>query len=106
MLRTLDDFDDAPFGPTASVLPDDACLDAVLVEHRAHLIGRQVDVGFTIVALYEPMSVAMSLHRSFDLIQQAAGLAIIFDMIALFPEIQNLLLGLFRATCGPRWRNW
>ena len=91
LLGAFDDFYDAPFGPAAAVLPHHACLDAVFVQYRTHFIGWQVNVGFTIVALHEAVTIAMSLNRAFDLIQQAAGMAIIFDTIALFPEIQNTL---------------
>jgi hypothetical protein len=63
------------------------------VQHRAHLVGRQVHIGFAVVALHETVAVAMSLNRSFKFFQQTVGMVIIFDMIALFPEIQNALQG-------------
>ena len=91
LLGTLDDLYDTAFRPAATVLSHHARLDAVFVQYRTHLIGRQVNVGFTIVALYEAVPIAMSLNRAFDLIQQAAGMAVIFDTISLFPEIQNTL---------------
>jgi hypothetical protein len=39
------------------------------------------------------VTVTMTLNRSFNFVQQAAGLAGIFDTITHFPEM-------------PRWRNW
>jgi hypothetical protein len=36
------------------------------------------------------VSIAVALHRAFNFIQQAAGMANIFDMISFFPEIQNI----------------
>jgi hypothetical protein len=60
------------------------------VQHRAHLVGGQIDVGFTVIALHEAVPIAMSLHRAFNFIQRYAGRAKIFDMISFFPEIQNI----------------
>jgi hypothetical protein len=45
----------------------------VLVQHRAHLVGRQVNVGAAVVADQEAVAVAMSLNRAFNFIQQTAG---------------------------------
>jgi hypothetical protein len=50
------------------------------VQHGAHLIWRQVDVGAAVVADQEPMPVAMSLNRAFNFIQQTAGGVNIFDI--------------------------
>ncbi|MCY1382962.1 hypothetical protein D9M69_710420 [compost metagenome] len=90
LLGALDDLDHAPLGASATVLSHDARLDAILVQHRAHLVRRQVDICLAVVALHEAVPVAMSLNSSFDFIQQAAGSDIIFDMISFFPEIQNV----------------
>ena len=62
-----------PSGAALAVLPHDARLDAVLVQHRAHLVGRQVDVGFAVVALHEAVAVAMALDHAFDFVEQAAA---------------------------------
>ena len=75
LLGALDDLDHAALGAAAAVLAHDARLDAVLVQHRAHLVGGQIDVGFAVVALHETVAVAMSLDRAFNFIQQAAGMA-------------------------------
>jgi hypothetical protein len=91
LLGTLDDLDHASFGTTAAVLAHDARLDAVLVQHRAHLVRGQVDVRLAVIALHEAVTVAMSLNSAFEFVQQAAGIDIIFDMISFFPEIQNVL---------------
>jgi hypothetical protein len=50
------------------------------VQHGAHLVWRQVDVGAAVVADQEAVSVAMSLNGSFDFIQQTAGGVNIFDI--------------------------
>ena len=89
----------AAFGPALAVVAHDARLDAVLVQHRAHLVGRQVDVGFAVVAQHEAVAVAMALDHAFDFIQQARGgrscrdIFFFDDKILFFPEM-------------PRWRNW
>ncbi len=36
------------------------------------------------------MPVTVSLHKTFNFVQQAAGLAQIFDTFSLFPEVPNL----------------
>ena len=68
--RALDDLDHAPLGAALAVVPHDARLDAVLVQHRAHFVGGQVDVGFAVVAHHEAVAVAMSLDHAFDFIEQ------------------------------------
>ena len=91
LLGPLDDLQHAPLGPAAPVGAHDACLDAVLVQHRAHLVGGQIDVGFAVVALHEAVPVPMTQHRSFNFFQQAAGVAKIFDMISFCSETQTFL---------------
>jgi hypothetical protein len=59
------------------------------VQHRAHLVRGQIDVGFAVVALHETVSIAMPLNSSFKFIQQAAGMAIIFDMILSFLKFKT-----------------
>jgi hypothetical protein len=48
-------------------------LHAVAVQHRAHLVGGQVDVGVAVVAHHETVAVAVALHRAFNFFQQVAG---------------------------------
>ena len=67
----LDDLDHAALGPALAVVPHDARLDAVLVQHRAHLVGRQVDVAFAVVANHVAVAVAMALDHALDFIEQA-----------------------------------
>jgi hypothetical protein len=43
------------------------------VQHGAHLIGRQVDVGFAVVADDEAVAVAVPLERCLRFHQQTAG---------------------------------
>jgi hypothetical protein len=51
---------DAAFGPVFAVVPHDARLDAILVQHRAHFVGRQVNIRFAIVAQYKAVAVAVA----------------------------------------------
>ena len=93
LLRAFDDFKDATLGPPLAVAAHHAHLDPVLVQDSAHFIGGQVDVWRAVVARNESVSITVTLHRSLDFVQQAAGGRIILDTIAFFPEM-------------PRWRNW
>jgi hypothetical protein len=91
--RSLHNFNHPPFGAPFAVAAHNAHLDPILVQHRPHLIGGQIDIRRTVVARYKTVPVAMTLHNSFNFVQQAAGLAHIFDTIILLSEM-------------PRWRNW
>jgi hypothetical protein len=50
------------------------------VQHRAHLVRRQINVGASVVADQEAVPVAMPLNGSFDFIQQTAGGVNILDI--------------------------
>ncbi len=79
--RPLDDLDDAAFGPALAVVAHDARLHAVLVQHGAHLVGRQVDVAFAVVANHVAVAVAMALDHSLYFIEQpGADVSDIFDI--------------------------
>ena len=93
LLGSLQDFDHAPLGSALAVTADHPNLDAVFVQDRAHFIGSKVNIGFAVVAGNKAMTVPVTLYRAFNFVQQAAGLAVIFDTLFLFPEM-------------PRWRNW
>jgi hypothetical protein len=69
-LLALEDLEHAALGPALAVVADDARLDAVSMQHRAHLLLRQVEVGLAIVAHEETVAVAMPLHRAFHLAHQ------------------------------------
>jgi hypothetical protein len=49
------------------------------VQHRSHLVGRQVNIDGTIVARNKSVTITVSLDNSFNFVQQAAGLANIFN---------------------------
>ena len=68
--RTLDDLHHAAFGTALAVVAHDARLDAVLVQHGAHFVGRQVDVAFAVVANHVAVAVAMALDHALDFIEQ------------------------------------
>ena len=77
----FDDLDDAPFGAALAVVPHDARLDAVLVQHGAHFVGRQVDVALAVVANHVSMAIAMALDHSLYFIEQpGADVSDIFDI--------------------------
>jgi hypothetical protein len=56
-------------------VPHDAGAHAVLVQHRAHFVGGQVQVGLAVVANHIAVAVAMALDHAFDFVEQA-GLAL------------------------------
>ncbi len=80
MRGALDDLQHTPFGATFSILPHDPHPNLVLVQHRAHLVRRQVDVGAAVFANQKPVPVAMALHRTFNFVQQTAGGVDILDI--------------------------
>ena len=55
-----------PSGRPLLVVAHDARLDAVAVQHRAHLLRREIDVGLAVVADDEAVAVAMALDRALD----------------------------------------
>ncbi len=66
----FDDFGYAPLGAAAPVVPNDARLDAVAVQHGAHFVGREVEVGLAVVALHKAVAVAVPMHHAVKLGQQ------------------------------------
>ncbi len=65
-LLALEDLEHAALGPALAVVAHDARLDAVAVQHRAHFLLRQIEVGLQVVAHDEAMPVTMTLHRALD----------------------------------------
>ena len=63
-LLALDDLEHAPFGPALLVVADDAHLDAVAVQDRAHLLRRKKDVGMGALADDETVAVAVAEDRA------------------------------------------
>jgi len=41
------------------------------MEHRAHLVGRKIDVDFAVVARHITVAIAMPLNHAFDFIEKA-----------------------------------
>ena len=74
-------------GPAAAVEAHDTHLDAVAVQHRTHLLLGEVDVGLSILADHEAVTVAVALHGALDLGHQfgadrgGAGVLVRFDDI-------------------------
>ena len=52
-------------------MADDAGLDAVLVQHCAHFVGRQVNVGLAVVAQHKAVAVAVAGNRAFKFGKQS-----------------------------------
>ena len=50
LIRSLDYFNHAPLRSTLAITAHDANLDAVLVQHGAHFVGWQIDVGAAVIA--------------------------------------------------------
>ncbi len=69
--RALDDLQHPAFRPPLAIVPHDAHAHPVLVQHRAHLVGRQVDVGLAVVAQDVAVAIAMALDDALDFIEQA-----------------------------------
>ena len=67
--RALDDLEHAPLGAAAPVQAHHAHAHAVAVQHRPHLVGRQVDVRLTVVAQHETVAVAMPGNDTFDFVR-------------------------------------
>jgi len=44
------------------------------VQHRAHLVGRQVDIRFAVVAQYETMAVAVAGNGALEFSEQTGGM--------------------------------
>ena len=69
LLRTLGDFNNAAFRAAPAVLACNAHAHPVLVQHGAHFVGRQKDVGLLpVVTQQETMSVAVPLHGALNFV--------------------------------------
>ena len=75
-LLALDDFEHVAFGPALLIVANDACLDTVAVQYRAHFLRRQVQIG-SVLADDESVAVAMALngalHFGHQLVADAVG---------------------------------
>ena len=80
----LDYFNDPSLRSSLAVAAHDSGFDPVLVQHSAHLIGRQINIGPAIIARHKTMAIAMALNGSFNFVQQTAGLVHILDIISFF----------------------
>jgi hypothetical protein len=63
----------------------DTDLDAVLVQHRTHLVGGQINVTFPVIATDKTVAIAMALDHAFNFFEQAIGVSGIFDIESFFP---------------------
>ena len=71
---TFQDLHHLALGPATAVMAHHAHLDAVLVQHGAHFIGGEVDIGVAVIPDEETMAVPVALNGSFHFFQQVAGL--------------------------------
>ena len=92
-LAAFDDLEDAPFGTALAVEAHEAHLHAVAVQHGAHLLLRDVDVGLAVVALDEPVSVAVTEHHALGFTHLCAtqrggacNCFVLDDMISFFAD--------------------
>jgi hypothetical protein len=75
--RALDDLQHAAFRTARD--PAARCAHApVFVQHGAHLVGGQVDVGAAIVADEEAVSIAVPLNGAFNFVSSCAGGVVYF----------------------------
>ena len=72
-LAPLDDVEHVPFGAALAVVAHDAHLHAVAVQHRMHLLLRQVDVGLAVVALHKAVAVAVTDDGAANLAHQCTA---------------------------------
>ena len=70
----IQNFSDPPFRTTATVRAHNFDLHMVFVQHRPHFIGRQINIGLTIVTQNEAMAIAVALHHAFKFFLNRAGL--------------------------------
>ena len=108
-LLALDDFEHAAFGASLAVEAHDACLYAITVQHRAHFLLGEIQIGLAIVADHEAVSVAVPLHSAFDLAHEVSadgvwGLVccLVDDMISGFlnAQVAELVDALVSGTSG------
>src|SRR6218665_1785087 len=62
------------FATPAPILAHDARAHAVLVQHCAHLVRRDIQVALAVVTDDEPVPVPVPLHAAFDLVRHMRGL--------------------------------
>jgi hypothetical protein len=74
--RALNDLGDTAFRPVFTVLPNDAGLDPVFVQHCTHFVGGQVDVSLAVIALHKAVAVPVAGNRAFKFGKKAGGLAL------------------------------
>ena len=72
----MNDFGDTTFRPIFAVLPHDAGLDPVFVQHCTHFVGGQVDVSLAVIALHKAVAVPVTGNRAFKFGKKACGLAL------------------------------
>jgi hypothetical protein len=99
-LAALQDVEHTALGAALAVVAQHTHANAVLVQHAAHLLRRQIDGGVAVVGHDKTVAVAMPFNPAFELAHQgmargwAACNRFFFNGIfLLFPE-------------APRWRNW
>ena len=68
--RALDDLGNTAFRAAFAVVAHHTRLDAVFVQHRAHFVGWEVDVGLAVIAGHEAVAVAVTRDGAFDFGQQ------------------------------------
>jgi hypothetical protein len=92
-LAALDDLEDAAFGPALAIEAHETHLDAVAVQHGAHFLLRDVDVGLAVVALDESVAVAVAENHPLGFAHlsavQRGGTCYCFvfdDMISFFAD--------------------
>ncbi len=75
MGRAFNDLGHAAFWPIFAVMTHDSRLDAVLVQHCAHFVRRQIDVGLAIVALHKTVAVTVARHSAFKFSKESGSSA-------------------------------
>jgi hypothetical protein len=63
---TLHDLKYTPLGTPFAIQASESHLDAILVEYRAHFIGRQINIGSAVVPDYKTMAITVTLNSAFN----------------------------------------
>ena len=68
LAAALDDFEHAPFGPALAVVTGNARLDTVTVQHGAHFVGGQIQVGRAVFRHDKTVPISVPLYGADDFV--------------------------------------
>ena len=84
---SLRDLQNPTFWPTLFIQPGHPRNDNVLVQNCAHFVGREINIGLSIITHDKTVPITMAFDYSLEFFKQACLSAVVFfDMILCFPE--------------------